>query len=344
MSRAIALAQQHRPHPNPRVGAVLIAKDGSVAGEGSHAGPGHKHAEVVALDQAGAAAVGATIYVTLEPCTHHGRTPPCVDALIEAKVSRVVVGSLDPDSKVHGTGVDRLRDSGIEVTISDDTESARSVDPAYFHHRKTGLPRVTLKYAMTLDGSAAAADRSSQWITSEEARSDAHIIRSRVDGVVIGAGTLRADDPLLTVRTPAIEGSQPIPIVVAGTGSLPSQAKLWARRPVVVSAGPMTTPNATTLLVAGADGLPDPTKTVVALADELGMLDLLLEGGPTLAGAWWRASVITRVVVYVGGRVGGGAGIQPLGGIFESIDLADDVVVTSVRTLGPDIRIDYEKR
>ena len=309
MLRAFELAQESFPtHPNPRVGAVVVNASGEVVGEGNHAGPGHDHAEVVALSKAGAAAKGSTVYVSLEPCNHHGRTPPCTGALVEAKVGRVVVAIVDPDSQVSGQGIDHLREFGIDVVVLDDSESARRVDPAYFHHRETGLPLVTIKWAMTLDGSVAAEDGSSQWITSDHARRGAHEIRAQSDAVVIGAGTLRQDDPLLTARAPVFrDWPQPTPVVVAGARSLPEERQLWGRDPIVVSASPRQIPSGELVVVGGEDGMPDPVESCRALADR-GLLEVLLEGGPTLAASWWGADVVTKGMVWVGSKIGGGVG------------------------------------
>jgi diaminohydroxyphosphoribosylaminopyrimidine deaminase/5-amino-6-(5-phosphoribosylamino)uracil reductase len=265
-----------------------------------------------------------------------------VDAIIAAGIARVVVAVTDPDERVAGEGLARLREAGIEVVEGVGADQARELDPAYFHHRETGMPRVTLKYAMTLDGAVAAVDGTSRWISGEEARRDAHRLRAEADAVVIGAGTLRIDDPLLTVRLEEYEGFQPVPVVVVGKGPLPESARLWEREPVVVAAGPIPVPSGQLVEVADRDGLPDPVATCRALAG-LGYLDLLLEGGPRLAQAWWQARVVTRGVVYLAARVAGGAGISPLAGRFESIEDAVEVHITQVRTLGDDIRVDFEQ-
>jgi diaminohydroxyphosphoribosylaminopyrimidine deaminase / 5-amino-6-(5-phosphoribosylamino)uracil reductase len=343
MRHAIELARPHRTHPNPRVGAVVVNSSGLVIGEGAHLGVGDDHAEVVALQTAGRAAAGSTLYVTLEPCTHQGRTPPCVEAVIEAGVRRVVIGAGDPDARVAGSGIARLHEAGVEVVEGVLTADVRELDPGYFHHRETGLPRVTLKYAMTLDGSVAAADGTSQWITSEEARMDAHRLRADVDAVVVGAGTLRTDDPRLTVRIPGYDGPQPVPVVVAGAGGLPDAARIWEREPVVLSTTDRKVPSGRVVHVEGADGLPDPTSACHILS-ELGFLDVLVEGGARLAGEWWRAGVVSRGVVYLGATVGGGSGISPLAGAFKTIDDAAAVSLTGVRSLGADYRIDFEPK
>ncbi len=345
LKRAFDLAHDSiRTHPNPRVGAVVVSADGEVVGEGWHEGPGTKHAEVMALANAGDAANGATVYVSLEPCNHHGRTKPCTDALIEAGVSRVVVGTEDPDSRVSGQGIEHLRQCGrgMEVEVIDHP-SARKVDPAYFHHRESGMPLVTVKWAMTLDGSVAAVDGTSQWITTDLARTQVHDLRSQVDAVVVGAGTLRADDPRLDVRTMGYRDTQPRPVVVAGTGRLPDTAQLWEREPIVVSATEMEVPAGELLVVGGSDGLPDPVNTCSSLAD-LGLLHLLLEGGPTLAGAWWRAGVVDNGIVHIGAKVGGGTGRSPMDGVFSTIADADDVEFDTVRNVSDDIVIAFKKR
>lgn len=338
LQRAYELARGHHPHPNPRVGAVVVSASGEVLGEGSHAEPGMPHAEVTALQAAGGGR-GATLYVSLEPCSHHGRTPPCADRLIAEGIAAVVVGIVDPDPNVAGKGVAKLREAGIDVEVVDDPE-ARAVDPGYFHHRETGMPLVTLKYAMTIDGSAAAVDASSQWITSEEARADAHGLRAGADAVVVGAGTLRHDDPGLDVRLPGYEGHQPRPVIIAGRSPLPTGSRVWARQPLVISTEDIEVP-AGDLVVVGGEELPDPIETCRALADA-DYYDVLLEGGPTLAGAWWRARVVRRGVAYIGARMGGGTGIAPLQGVFSSIDQSDAVTVGEVRRIGEDVRIDFE--
>jgi diaminohydroxyphosphoribosylaminopyrimidine deaminase / 5-amino-6-(5-phosphoribosylamino)uracil reductase len=344
MHRAIQLAQEWPyTHPNPRVGAVVADDSGRVVGEGWHRGPGTDHAEVVALEEAGDSARYATVYVTLEPCTHHGRTPPCVDALTAAGVSKVVVGAIDPDSNVSGDGVRRLEEAGIEVVTGVAEAQARQVDPAYFHHRETGMPIVTAKWAMTIDGSVAAHDGTSQWMTGGLAREDAHDLRSRVDGVVVGAGTVRADNPRLDVRIDGFEGIQPRPIIVAGEEELPPDAALWQREPVIVGISDRPVPSGEVLVVPESGGYPDPEQTCRRLA-ELGMLHLLLEGGPTLTGSWWRAGVISNGIVYIGAKVGAGSGRSPLAGLFATMKDAVDVEFEEVRSVGGDVLIAFRNK
>lgn len=339
LRRAFELAPGHHTHPNPGVGAIVV-KDGVVIGEGFHSGPGSDHAEVVALARAGDAARGADLYVSLEPCSHHGRTPPCVEAVLAAGIARIVIGIEDPDAKVSGSGVAKLRDSGLEVILSDEREAAEAVDPAYFHHRRTGLPRVTAKFAMTLDGSVAATDGSSQWITSPEARRDAHLLRSQVDAVVVGAGTVRSDNPRLDVRIDGYRGPQPRPVIVAGIGLLPADAQIWELNPLVIIPEGGSSPGGEVVAVGG--GSPLAPGLVASTLGDLGYLDLLLEGGPTLLASWWEAGVITRGYAYVGARVGGGTGITPLAGPFGNIDDAREVEIFDVQTVGPDVRIGFQ--
>ncbi len=306
-------------------------------GEGAHHGVGTPHAEVVALQQAGDRAKGSTLYVTLEPCRHQGMTPPCTEAVIAAGVASVVIGVIDPDPRVSGSGVSRLEESGVEVETGLLAEEAEQVDPAYFHHRRTGMPLITLKTAMTLDGSVAAADGSSQWITSEEARDDAHRLRSVMDAVVVGAGTLRTDDPLLTARNEGA-GVQPVPVVVAGRQSLPIDRRIWERSPLVISSRPLGVPSGELVVVGGEDDWPDPVGAARAMADR-GLLDVLLEGGPQLAGAWWKAGVVGRGIIYVGPMVAGGRGLAPIEGDFATMAQSRHVNIRDVRMVGPDIRI-----
>lgn len=318
----------------------MVSPDGEVLGEGAHEGPGHPHAEVVALDLAHDAR-RATVYTSLEPCTVWGRTAPCVDRLIAEGVARVVVGTMDPDVRVSGTGVDALREAGIDVEVMDDPR-ARAIDPGYFHHRETGMPMVTVKWAMTVDGSVAAADDTSQWITSDSARAEVHELRSEVDAVVVGAGTLRADDPRLDVRLPDYAGPQPRAVVVAGQEELPQEARLWQRDPVVVAVEERFIPSGELVIVEGED-YPEPVRTCEALA-EMGYLELLLEGGPTLAGAWWRAGVIDRGHVYIANKIGGGEGRSPMSGVFPTIGVAHEVEFETVRNVSDDVSITFKKK
>lgn len=338
MREAISLAAGTRPHPNPRVGALVLDAHGVLVGRGAHAGPGSPHAEVLALEEAGERAAGGTLVVSLEPCDHTGRTPPCTEAVLNSGVARVLVGAEDPDPRVAGRGIARLRAAGLEVATGIAGAEVEALDPAYFHHRRTGRPRVIWKVALTLDGWAAAADGTSQWITSEEARADGHRLRAAADAVVVGAGTVLADDPALTVRLPGYQGAQPRPVVVAGRRPLPSGARIWARHPLVLAPGAADYP-AEVVPVPGPDGV-DLAAGLGELG-ERGLLDLLVEGGPTLAGSLLRAGLIDRGVFYLGARLGGGEGKPALAGVFSTLGEARIARIESVAALGPDVRIEF---
>ena len=318
MARAVQLAAGVRTttSPNPWVGAVLLATDGTVV-EGATEPPGGDHAEAQALRRARAGGLdvhGATLVCTLEPCSHHGRTPPCADALIDSGVSRVVVAVLDPDPQVSGRGVERLRSSGIEVTVgvlADEVE--RQLAP-YLHHRRTGRPWVTLKLAATLDGRTAAPDGSSRWITGDEARVDVHRERAHHDAVLVGAGTVRADDPALTVRH--VEGPDPIRVVL---GRAPEGARVHP-----------------CLELSGELG---------GILDQLGgsgVLSVLVEGGPAVAHAFHAGDLVDRYLLYVAPALLGGDDGRPLlaGPGAPTMAAAWRGRFTSVERLGPDLRLE----
>jgi diaminohydroxyphosphoribosylaminopyrimidine deaminase/5-amino-6-(5-phosphoribosylamino)uracil reductase len=229
MARALALAEGGRgtASPNPMVGAVLV-RHGQVVGGGFHLAPGKPHAEAEALSAAGPAAAGATCYVTLEPCAHHGRTPPCADALVEAGVARVVAAVADPDPRVAGSGFARLRAAGVEVEVGTLAGAAEEQNAAFLTHRRLGRPRITLKAAASLDGKVAAADGTSQWITGPQARGDAHRLRAEADAIAVGAGTALADDPRLTVRlAQAPPARRPLRVLVDAAGRVGAGGHLF---------------------------------------------------------------------------------------------------------------------
>jgi len=338
MYEAIGLARGATPHPNPSVGALVLDAAGLVVGRGFHEGPGCPHAEVVALTEAGEAAVGGTLVVTMEPCVHTGRTPPCIDAVLGVGLRAVIIGTIDPDSRVSGRGVARLREAGIEVTIGVAVDEVEALDPGYFHHRRTGRPRVTLKAALTLDGQVAAADGSSRWITSEEARADAHRLRSGADAVAVGAGTVIADNPALTVRLPQYLGPQPQPVIFAGRRPLPESAQLWARQPLVFSPEDAGYPGEVVVL-PGPGGV-----DLSAAVKEMGrreVVDLLVEGGPTLAGSFVSGGLVDRGVFYFAGSLAGGTGRPALAGTFASLGSMRRVDIVSVDRVGPDLRVEF---
>jgi diaminohydroxyphosphoribosylaminopyrimidine deaminase/5-amino-6-(5-phosphoribosylamino)uracil reductase len=327
MRAALDLTRNTFPHPNPRVGAVLVSPNHVVLSHGACMGDGLPHAEANALSalQDPNQAKGATAVVTLEPCSHHGRTPPCADALVDAGVGRVVVGCLDPDPRVRGRGVEILKEAGIEVLTGVLADEIEAADPGYFHHRRTGYPLVTLKVAATIDGQAGALDGTSQWITGPAARDDAHMLRAQHDAVLVGAGTAIADNPRLTVRVDGYGGPQPRPIVLVGDRELPTDLHLMDRDPLIIG--------------ARHSGRVDIHVAMKELGDS-GMLAVLVEGGPTIARAFLDAGYVDRIVWYVGAKVAGGAGQSAIAGSFDTLTDAIDVVIDSVQRLGSDVRID----
>lgn len=282
MALAIEQAQRVKgsTYPNPPVGAVILGADGTVAGVGGTEPAGGAHAEVIALREAGDRASGGTAVVTLEPCDHHGRTGPCSQALLDAGVAAVVYAVDDPNPVAAG-GADRLRAAGVSVSAGMcDREVSDGPLREWLHKQRTGMPHVTWKFATSIDGRSAAADGSSQWITSEAARADLHRRRAAADAIVVGTGTVLVDDPTLTARLP--DGSparrQPLRVVV-GQREIPPNSKVHNDDSPTV-----------TLRTR------DPHEVIRALADRT---DILLEGGPTLAGAFLRAGLVHRILAYV---------------------------------------------
>ncbi len=323
MRRALALAARGlgRTWPNPPVGAVLV-RDGRVVGEGFHRRVGAAHAEIEAIRAAGRYARGAELFVTLEPCTHHGRTPPCVEALLPLGLTRVVVGAPDPNPQVRGRGIRRLRQSGIPVVIGVEGAAADDLLAGFRSRILRGRPLVTLKLAATLDGRIAAHGGDGRWITGPASRREAHVLRGVSDAVLVGAGTVRADDPRLTCRVAG--GHDPLRIVLAGTTlDLPSGARvLMPGGPPTLVLAPASAPSRR---VAGlrargievellpARGGRVPFGTVAAALGRRGLTRLLVEGGATVAAAALAARVVDRVILYVSPSVLGGDGIPAIG-------------------------------
>jgi diaminohydroxyphosphoribosylaminopyrimidine deaminase/5-amino-6-(5-phosphoribosylamino)uracil reductase len=259
--------------------------------------------------------------------------------VIAAGVGRVVIGSIDPDPKVAGGGIARLRQAGIEVVAGVESDAVEAADPGYFHHRRTGRARVVHKTAITLDGQTAAGDGSSRWITGERARADVHAVRASMDAVLIGVGTLVADNPRLDVRLPGYEGPQPRPVIVAGTRPLPPEARIWDRDPLVIAPAPVPVPGE--LVVApGVSGTVDLGQALIAIA-ERGLLDVLVEGGAGISASLWRAGLVDHGVWYVAGRIAGGIGLGVFDHTFSNIDQARAVEIVAVQHLGPDLRIEW---
>ena len=315
MQQALAAADSARllTAPNPWVGAALETAAGSFH-LGATETPGGAHAEIVALRSAGPAARGSTLATTLEPCSHVGRTGACVDAIIEAGVSRVIVGVVDPDPHVDGAGLDRLRTAGIDVVVGVRADEVADQLAPYLHHRRTGRPYVVVKIASSADGRTAAPDATSKWITGVEARTDTHRIRAESQAILVGAGTVRSDDPELTTRL--VDGPSPRRIVL---GSAPPDAKV---HPCLEWRG-----------------------EIGELLDQLGeegVLQLMIEGGPNTIAQFHAEGLVDRYVVYVAPAIFGGEDAKPMfsGAGAPTMDTLSRGRFVSVRSVGGDLRLD----
>ena len=309
MREALALAAtvRRRARPNPAVGCVIVA-DGAIIGRGATEPPGGRHAEIVALDGAGSGARGAHVYVTLEPCSHHGRTPPCTDALIAAGVGSVTFAAIDPNPVNRGAGAGKLRRAGIDVRHGLLVTDAEALNPGFNARMRLGRPYVVAKLAVSLDGAPAMRSGESQWITGPQARAAGHALRAAADALVTGIGTVLADDPSLNARradgTPAPE--QPLRVVVDTHGRLPATARLHTvGAPVLqLTAAPPATVHAgeTQILAPGPDGRIAPAAVLAELARRE-ISEVLLEAGPTLTGAFASAGLIDEFRVFVAPRL-----------------------------------------
>lgn len=313
MQQALRVASRARrvAPPNPWVGCVIVGADGAVIGEGSTRAPGGDHAEVVALAAAGEAARGATAFVTLEPCSHHGRTPPCTDALIAAGITRVVVAIEDPDPRVAGRGIAHLRDAGIVVETGPGAGAADALLAPYLHQRRSGRAFALLKTAASLDGRTAAADGTSQWITGPEARADAHGIRAESQAVIVGSGTALADRPSLTARDcdPPAE-RQPRRVLLDARGRVPAEGPLFdpaLGTPLVFTTAGAPAGRIAEWTAAGAEvETVDPQnggvhleQVLTVLAERHGVVQAMVEGGAALHGAFLDLGLADRVVAYI---------------------------------------------
>ena len=352
LERALGLAERGRglTSPNPLVGAVVVAES-RIRGEGFHEGPGRPHAEIVALEEAGDDARGATLYTTLEPCDHFGRTPPCTRAIARAGVARIVCAMRDPNPVVDGRGFAALQAAGIQVRTGLLAQEAKRLNEAYVKHVRTGLPFVTWKMAASLDGKVASRDGTSRWITGEAARADVHRLRAAADAILVGAGTALVDDPSLTVRDPAYRGRPPLRVLVDARGRVPETGDLFdAAAPTMVATTGLAPRERTGAWRArGAEvveyepeggGVPLPQ-----LLSDLGKRDVqsvLLEGGPTLAWSMVEDRVVDKVVVYLAPKlIGGQDAPGVLGGRgFAPIAQATQLRVASFDRVGEDLRVE----
>ncbi len=345
MRRCLELAAQAegRTAPNPMVGAVIVA-DGAVIAEGWHHAPGLAHAEVDALSKVAGRAPGATMYVNLEPCCHHGRTPPCTDAILASGVHRVVVGMVDPDPRVSGEGISILRQAGVDVVVGVEEAACRALNLGFLRAQETGRAAVVLKAAITLDGRIAAADGRSQWITGPQARAAGHALRDRCDAVMVGRGTLLADDPSLTTR--GIEGGRNArPVLLDSMLRCPPDARVLRAglRPLVFAsqhAPEVADLPADVVRVSHTDAGLD----LVAVLQELarrGLQTVLVEGGAQVHRSLLDAGLVDRVHLFVAPKLlAGGPGW--IGGAPYSLDAAPGLSLVDVRRHGDDLELILE--
>lgn len=323
MSRAIRVADTGRfiARPNPWVGSLVVT-DGGVY-EGGTQAYGGAHAEIRALEEAGKQARGATLYTTLEPCCHHGKTPPCTDAIIEAGIERVVIALKDPDPLVAGKGIATLENAGISVSVGVGSAAVERQLRPYLHHRRTGRPYVVLKLAASLDGFTAAPDNTSKWITGPQARADSHRLRAESDAILVGAGTIRADDPALTVRyfTPnAPNDWQPLRVVL---GKAPENARV---RPCLELSGELD--------------------SVLSDLAGRGVLQLMVEGGANVAGEFHKQGLVDSYVFYFAPALFGGNTAIPLfaGSGISTIEDLWRGEISDIRLIGGDIRLEMRPK
>jgi diaminohydroxyphosphoribosylaminopyrimidine deaminase/5-amino-6-(5-phosphoribosylamino)uracil reductase len=347
MARALQLAQRglNTTTPNPRVGCVIV-RDGQVVGEGWHERAGEPHAEIHALRLAGTRAAGATAYVSLEPCSHHGRTPPCADALVAAQVGRVVAAMQDPNPRVAGEGLARLRAAGIQADCGLLQAQASELNIGFVSRMQRGRPWVRVKTAASLDGRTALANGASQWITGELARKDGHRWRARSCAVMAGIGTLQADNPRLDVRH-VQSTRQPVRIVVDRNLEIPLSARILEGGNVLVFSARADREKMRSLAQSGAEVvvLPDPSGKVdlPGMLQELGrreMNEILVESGYRLNGALLRAGVVDELIIYLAPHLLGDAarGMFDLGEL-TALEQRVRLEVRDMRQLGPDLRI-----
>jgi diaminohydroxyphosphoribosylaminopyrimidine deaminase / 5-amino-6-(5-phosphoribosylamino)uracil reductase len=355
MRRAIRLAERGRglASPNPPVGAVVV-RDGKVVAQGFHRGPGTPHAEVEAIQAAGDATRGATLFVTLEPCTHQGRTPPCAPQVIAAGFSRVVVGATDPNPLVDGRGVESVRQAGIEVETGVLAAESERLVQSFSKYIRTKRPFVTVKVAISLDGRVAAADGSSRWITGPTARRDSHRMRAGADAVLVGVGTVLHDDPQLTVRLRGYRGRQPLRVVLDSSCRTPPESQvLGDEAPTLIVTTDKATPESEDVLRSrGAEVLRLPARDgrvdLTGVLETLGhreVTDLLIEGGPTVIGDVVDRSLADRYVFYIAPKLLGSGGPGAVAALVApTITDARELRVESVRHIGADLRIEAYPR
>lgn len=349
MQRAIVLARKGtgKTSPNPAVGCVIV-RDGIIVGEGWHKKAGSHHAEINALHDASEKSRGADVYVTLEPCSHFGKTPPCADALIAAQVAKVFIGMVDPNPKVSGKGIAKLRAAGIEVVTSVLEDHCRLLNEPFIKHVTTGLPFVILKIAMTMDGKIATAKRDSKWITNDKSRRYVHRLRSRFDAIMVGVGTVICDDPLLTSRI--TRGRDPVRIIVDSQLRIPMHSQVLnnsssARTVIATTSG--DDQKRSRLQLLGTEIIHCPCtnnrvdlRELLKILGDRGFQSIFLEGGAELAGEALRQGLVDKCMFFYAPKLIAGEGIGPFSGTGVGI-MADafKLEATSITTIYDDILI-----
>lgn len=343
MSRALELARRadYRTSPNPMVGSLVLASNGKVVGEGFHQLAGRPHAEQVALETAGERARGGTVYVTLEPCTHAHRNPSCAQALIDAGVRRVVVAMEDPDERVRGSGIKALQEAGLDVVVGEGAEAARSLNEFYVKHRLTGMPFVTAKFAMSLDGKIATSSGESRWITGVEARAEGHRLRHLHDAILVGVDTVIADDPELTTRLEGADGRQPLRVILDSQLRTPHAANVVGPNTLIATTREGEVGDAETMQFAAT---PEGRVELTPLLEELGrrgVLSLLVEGGSEVHASFFNEGLVDKVHAFVAPMVIGGRGAPgPVGGAgIEGLAQATPLRELQTTRLGADLMI-----
>lgn len=343
----VAKAGIGQTSPNPVVGAVVV-KDGRVVGVGAHLKPGEAHAEVNAVNMAGRENVnGATVYVTLEPCSHYGKTPPCAELLVESKVKRVVIASTDPNPLVAGNGIKRLKNAGIEVEVGVLKEEADALNKVFYHYIEKKIPYVTLKSAVSLDGKIATVTGESKWITSEEARLDVHRYRHTHDAILVGVNTVIADNPSLTTRLPN-GGKNPIRVIIDTSLRTPLEAKVitdgqaesWIITSCVDSQKIKQYEEKGAVIFVVKEERPT-INSILQLLGEKGITSLFVEGGAEINGSFVKARAINQVITYISPKlIGGKSAPTSVGGegIAELKDVCE-LTIQSVETIGNDLKI-----
>lgn len=346
MQRALNLAQQAigTSRPNPPVGAVIL-KNGEIIGEGWTQSPGQPHAEIIALRKAGNEASGAILYVTLEPCNHSGRTPPCTTAIIESKISQVFVCTLDPNPQMNGLGINTLRDAGIDVYVGSWAHKASDLIEAHTKYIISGRPLVTVKFASSIDGKIATTGGDSKWISTEQSRSYVHSLRGASDAIMVGINTVLTDNPRLTVRKSGKISlkPQPLRIVVDSSGRLPHNSRLLSQPGetlVAVAEPAVKIPNAEVIVLPDSSGNVDLENLIIELGRRE-ITSVFVEGGGELIGALFDLKLVDKVVAFVAPIIiGGKTAPTPVGGVgINHMSKAVRLNKVKIENIGDDVMI-----